>query len=173
MPGHALPVIGKYPWGSAPSRLLEFWLAPSGPRGAEVLRAKQAVIAWRACWMLGNERWCFPMGRTKRHGLSGRAIKPRREPFGSTATRWECVPAHALPVLDRFGRSFRIDGVPEQALPVIDKYYGDPLKVGCWNFGWLPASPEMQANFNPFPPPAAVLRTPGRLRHAGWQIPGG
>jgi hypothetical protein len=90
VPEHALPRIGRYPWGSAPSRSQGFWLAPRGPPEAEVLREGQAVIAWRACCWLGDELWCFPVGCTRRRGLSGRVVKPRRGPFLSPATVRSC-----------------------------------------------------------------------------------
>lgn len=57
VPTHAVPMIGTYPRGAAPSRLLGFRPAPSVPSGAEALRARPAVIAVRAYGLIVHCVW--------------------------------------------------------------------------------------------------------------------
>ena len=57
VPGHALPMIGRYPRGGASGSLMGFRLAPITPSGAKVLRAGLAVIARRAYGSIVHGSW--------------------------------------------------------------------------------------------------------------------
>ena len=97
VPTHVVLVIGTYPRGAAPGRLLGFRPAPSVPSGAEVLRARTAVLAVRAYGLtvhlvlLPIVKWrstgavppalrlmalLFTSGRTVPRGLCGGDLPP-------------------------------------------------------------------------------------------------